>query len=115
LECLQWAIENGHPTSIWVSACAAYKRNVKTLEWLYENKHPINYMSTVYSILNGDERITQWLIDHGYSLTTSENIFVFSEKNLNERLKTMCDINNRKTFYSYWINAKKKGIFRYMF
>jgi hypothetical protein len=54
LECLQWAIENSHPTSKWVSACAASKGNIKMLGWLHENKHPFNYISTVYSILSGD-------------------------------------------------------------
>jgi hypothetical protein len=77
LECLQWAIENGHRTSFWVSACAASKGNIKMLEWLYENGHPINFISTVFSILAGKESTTQWLIDRGFSLTTNNLIFVF--------------------------------------
>jgi hypothetical protein len=47
-------------------------------------------------------------MSHGFSLTSDNSIFVFSEKNLSETLKTMRDIRNRKTFYSYWINTKEK-------
>jgi hypothetical protein len=108
-ECLQWAIENGHPTSFWVSACAASKGNIKVLEWLHENKHPINFISTAFSILNGYERTTRWLMDHGFSLNSKDLIFVFSEKNLGRKSKKMRDnIRNRQKFYSYWINNKKK-------
>jgi hypothetical protein len=109
-ECLQWAIKNGHPTSFWVSACAAAKGNIKMLEWLYGNFHPINSISTAFSILNGYKRTTRWLMDHGFSLTSDNLSFLFSEKNLNKKLKTMCDISNRKTFYSYWIETKKKDL-----
>jgi hypothetical protein len=108
LQCLYWAIKNGHPTSFWVSACAAFKGNIEILEWLYENGHPINFISTVYSILAGKESTTQWLIDHGFSLTTNNLIFAFSENNRDERLQTIRNISNRQIFYSYWINTKKK-------